>query len=132
MTKWQKERLTEQLKFFGAKKTKFISVYAKKPRIVCRAKVKQVSSNRFIRESIGFDNKEIQLAALYNQQRQMGIHNSSLGYSQMAAMNHAHTTINNANMCASNAAMSQASHGLGGACGVGALIGMGGYGVNRQ
>jgi len=38
MTRWQKERLTEQLKFFGAKKTKFISVYARKPRILCKAK----------------------------------------------------------------------------------------------
>ncbi|HHZ69296.1 MAG TPA: hypothetical protein EYN54_03225 [Methylococcaceae bacterium] len=42
MTNWEKERLTEQLKFFGAKKTKFISCYAKKPRV--RIKVKDSNS----------------------------------------------------------------------------------------
>jgi hypothetical protein len=30
---YKKQRLAEQLKFFGAKKTKFISCYAKKPRV---------------------------------------------------------------------------------------------------
>ncbi len=38
----KKEALQEQLKFFGAKKQKFISVYAKKPRI--RVEVKERES----------------------------------------------------------------------------------------
>lgn len=34
MNNWfEKKRLSEQLKFFGAKKTKFVSCYASKPRI---------------------------------------------------------------------------------------------------
>ena len=33
---YEKERLNEQLKFFDAKKTKFISIYAKKPRILMK------------------------------------------------------------------------------------------------
>ena len=36
-----KQSLAEQLKFFGAKKQGFISVYAKKPRILCKAKVER-------------------------------------------------------------------------------------------
>jgi hypothetical protein len=43
MIGWQwkkKEALAEQLKFFGAKKQRFISVYASKPRILVKVKVK--------------------------------------------------------------------------------------------
>ena len=36
-----KQSLAEQLKFFGAKKQGFISAYAKKPRILCKAKVER-------------------------------------------------------------------------------------------
>ena len=37
---WKKKiALAEQLKFFGASKVDFISVYAKKPRILCKVKV---------------------------------------------------------------------------------------------
>lgn len=40
MFEWHKKsKLAEQLKFFGAKKQGFISVYAKKPRIRVKAKV---------------------------------------------------------------------------------------------
>lgn len=35
----RKERLQEQLKFFGAKKTRFISCYAKKPRVRVLTKI---------------------------------------------------------------------------------------------
>ncbi len=48
MNDWQwkkKESLSEQLKFFGAKKQKFISVYAKKPRIRVEVKTKPDESN---------------------------------------------------------------------------------------
>lgn len=38
----KKSKLTEQLKFFGAKKQGFISVYAKKPRILVKPEVKGV------------------------------------------------------------------------------------------
>ena len=42
---WKKKiALAEQLKFFGASKVDFISVYAKKPRILCKVKV---NSNHF-------------------------------------------------------------------------------------
>lgn len=76
MTNWEKERLAEQLKFFGAKKTKFISVYAKKPRIVCKAKVTstpmQYGSERY-------------LGNLYQDQLNRGIQNSQFGFLQMSA-----------------------------------------------
>tara|TARA_R110000782_G_scaffold250941_1_gene338433 strand:+ start:219 stop:578 length:360 start_codon:yes stop_codon:yes gene_type:complete len=40
MFEWHKKsKLAEQLKFFGAKKQGFISVYAKKPRILVKPKV---------------------------------------------------------------------------------------------
>lgn len=34
--KYKKQRLKEQLEFFAAKKTKFVSVYAKKPKILIK------------------------------------------------------------------------------------------------
>ena len=77
MTRWRKERLAEQLKFFGAKKTEFISVYAKKPRILCKAKVKQLVSAS---HAAG----QAQLSALYQTQINKGIERSALGFNQMA------------------------------------------------
>lgn len=69
MTNWEKERLAEQLKFFGAKKTKFISVYAKKPRIVCKVKVKSSALSDAI-QARHYGNRQI--AALYQSQLQGG------------------------------------------------------------
>lgn len=96
MNNWQwkkKATLAEQLKFFGAKKQKFISVYAKKPRIL--VKVKESADEALLR--IGKEqqaerassrsaeiNRESQLASLYQQQIQMGTQRSSVGCSQMA------------------------------------------------
>ena len=77
MTKWKKERLTEQLKFFGAKKTEFISVYAKKPRIRYKVKVKQVVSASYAAEQEG-------LSALYQAQINRGVERSLFGFNQMA------------------------------------------------
>lgn len=77
MTRWRKERLAEQLKFFGAKKTEFISVYAKKPRILCKAKAKQLVSAS---HAAG----QAQLSALYQTQINRGIERSTLGFNQMA------------------------------------------------
>ena len=77
MTRWKKERLAEQLKFFGAKKTEFISVYAKKPRIRYKAKVKQVVSASYTAEQAG-------LSALYQAQTNRGIEMRALGFNQMA------------------------------------------------
>ena len=120
MNNWEKERLAEQLKFFGAKKTKFISVYAKKPRIVCKAKVTstpmQYGSERY-------------LGNLYQDQLNRGVQNSQFGFLQMSAARDAHLQ-----------AMSQTANlGLSGlmgigqaAKGVGGLCGIGGLGVHRQ
>ena len=89
MNNWhKKKRLTEQLKFFGAKKLKFISCYAKKPRIVM--KVKTVTAlNPATRLA-----QQRQLSALHSQQLGMGIFGSSLGLQQMASMNTAQASIN--------------------------------------
>lgn len=77
MTRWKKERLAEQLKFFGAKKTKFISVYAKKPRILCKDESKQaVSAPGAARQA--------QLSWLYQAQVNRGIERGLLGFNQMA------------------------------------------------
>ena len=86
---WQwkkKEALSEQLKFFGAKKQGFVSVYAKKPRILCKVKSKGAvalgglagASNR-----IGND-VDRHMSALYQCQMMQGIQNSVQGYSQLA------------------------------------------------
>ena len=77
MARWKKERLAEQLKFFGAKKTEFISVYAKKPRILCKAKAKQLVS-------ASHADGQAQLSTLYQTQINRGIERSAFGFSQMA------------------------------------------------
>lgn len=76
MTRWKKERLAEQLKFFGAKKTEFISVYAKKPRILCKAKAKQL---------VGASHTagQTRLSTLYQTQINRGIERSAFGFNQM-------------------------------------------------
>lgn len=57
-----KDKLKEQLKFFKAKKQKFISVYAKKPRI--RVKVKRDEYNNLID---AYEHQKLQqVAALAN------------------------------------------------------------------
>tara|TARA_R110000764_G_scaffold210378_1_gene296307 strand:- start:40 stop:333 length:294 start_codon:yes stop_codon:yes gene_type:complete len=78
MTRWKKERLAEQLKFFGAKKTEFISVYAKKPRILCKAKAKQLVSAS---HATGQATRQAQLSALYQINR--GIERGAFGFNQM-------------------------------------------------
>ena len=90
MTNWEKERLTEQLKLFGAKKTKFISVYAKKPR------VRMVNAEIAIYKS-HFTGRQKAIAAqavadargmdLYQQQAQLGMLGSALGLNQMQQLN---------------------------------------------
>ena len=77
MTKWKKERLAEQLKFFGAKKTEFISVYAKKPRILCKAKAKQLVSAS---HAAG----QAKLSALYQTQINKNVERSAFRCYQMA------------------------------------------------
>lgn len=81
----KQSRQVMQFKFFGYKPKRFISCYAKKPRIVIR--VKKVIA--YIDPAIRIE-KDRQLAALFNQQRQSGIQYTNLGYQQMAAMNMAH------------------------------------------
>lgn len=59
MIDWQwkkKDALAEQLKFFGAKKQKFISVYAKKPRILIKVKDDRIhiDLNKIRREQIEY------------------------------------------------------------------------------
>lgn len=74
---WKKrERLTEQLKFFGAKKQQFISIYAKKPRILMRNKI-ETGDPRV--DALRQD----RMVALYHHQLMRGMQSSSLGCSQM-------------------------------------------------
>ena len=98
---WKKRaELVKQLEFFGVKKLTFISEYAKKPRILIKAKAEagydaeryrfgwddprgedeRLRGEAFIKENI----KRARLSALYGQQQAMGMQNSTLGYSQMA------------------------------------------------
>jgi hypothetical protein len=86
MTRWQKERLQKQLEFFGAKKQKFISSYAKKPRI--RMPSTKAADDMLL--SIGRKQAIARQAvtnarsmALYQQQTQLGIQNSINGIYQM-------------------------------------------------
>ena len=72
----KKERLSEQLQFFKAKKTKFISVYAKKPRILI---------NQSTPKMRGYNKSPDALEALYQSQMMRGIQNSALGCVQMSA-----------------------------------------------
>ena len=74
----KESRRDTQFKFFGYNPKRFISVYAKKPRV--RVKVKE-------EYKVGIDlNKWRAESALYDQHRQMGIQNSSMGFNRMAAM----------------------------------------------
>ena len=85
--KWKKKlALAEQLEFFGAKKKGFVSVYAKKPRILCKVKLPVANSDRLTREPIQFNDKKRQMAALYQQQRQLGMQSAFVGYDQLAAV----------------------------------------------
>ncbi len=127
MTRWQKERLTEQLKFFGAKKTKFISCYAKKPRIVCRVKLDLPNVDASARDNGNYARE--QLSLLYGEQLGRGVQNSALGFNQMAVAQQAQQMGLHPN---SLIGTGQSNHGLGGACGIGGLIGMGGYGAIMQ
>lgn len=83
MSNWRWKRkalLAEQLKFFGAKKQKFISVYAKKPRILCKVKAKARSNAAFQHQ---------QLSEMYQQQMNRGLQGSAYGYNQMVALQQA-------------------------------------------
>lgn len=71
----ESEERTKQLKFFGAKKTSFISIYAKKPRV-------RISCN--IKSDTPTTTRHDALLSLYNAQMQAGIERSSAGYNQMA------------------------------------------------
>ena len=79
-------RLNCQLKFFGFKPKRFISSYAKKPRIICKVKSKGVAS---LGGLAGASNKigndvDRQMSALYQHQMMQGIQNSAQGYGQLA------------------------------------------------
>jgi len=88
--RWNKERLAEQLKFFGAKKLGFISCYAKKPRILMTNTKKADDMLLSIGRKQAISRQAVVDAgrmALYQQQTQMGMQNSQMGYMQMANMN---------------------------------------------
>jgi hypothetical protein len=113
MTRWEKERLAEQLKFFGAKKTEFISVYAKKPRILCKAKAKQLVS-------ASYTAGQAQLSALYQTQINKGIERRLFGCNQMALAQRAMS-----NQLGYAQAIGMQNHGLSG--GLGGIFGAGSY-----
>ena len=102
MNDWQwkkRAELVKQLEFFGVKKLTFISEYAKKPRVLIKAKAEagydaeryrfgwddprgedeRLRGEDFIKENI----RNSRLSALYGQQQAAGIQNSQLGYGQM-------------------------------------------------
>lgn len=76
-------RLKLQCKFFGFKPKRFISVYAKKPRILVKVKSETIKLTNIMSAQSRLDySNQLQLTTLYNQQRQMGIQNSSIAYQQ--------------------------------------------------
>ena len=77
-------RRDEQFKFFGYKPKRFISVYAKKPRIVYRAKVKQSASSAAMQAGICAARQSQAYAALYKNQLNRGMQGSVFGFNQMA------------------------------------------------
>lgn len=104
--RWKKRQLlVSQLEFFGCKKINFISEYAKKPRILMVNKA-EVLTFPLVRELVGVN----QLSALYQEQCNRGMQNSSRGYEQMAMTS----------MAANGMGQAQFAGGLGG---LGGLVG---------
>lgn len=77
MKNWQQKRkadlLEKQLIFFGAKKQRFISTYAKKPRIIMQAKVKLAPPSLASEMA-----RRMQGSALYQHQLTAGMQNSHM------------------------------------------------------
>ena len=101
MNDWQwkkRAELVKQLKHFGVKKLTFISEYAKKPRILIKAKAETGYDDEryifgwddpredFIKQNIKASEvaRQAQASALYQTQLDRGIQGSVLGYHQMA------------------------------------------------
>ena len=83
MNSWQwkkKAALSEQLKFFGAKKQRFVSVYAKKPRIRIKVNRKPRTSG-----AVSFSVQAEQLSSLYQRQSQLGCIRNGIGSNDIAA-----------------------------------------------
>jgi len=79
MNNWhEKKRLADQLEFFNHKPKRFISCYARKPRILI--KVKSIAT---LNPATNLD-RERQLSALYQSQLDRGIQRGAQGYQQMA------------------------------------------------
>lgn len=109
----KESRRDAQFKFFGYKPKRFISVYARKPRVRVKVKEKQANSDRFIRESTGLD------AAL-----QSGIHRYGLDYirsAQFAGQQAAQAQMVGMNMAAQAQTNAYNQMQLGGFCGGGGL-----------
>jgi hypothetical protein len=75
--------LLKQLKFFKAKRQKFISCYAGKPRIRISAAVKVA------RGSVDMRSRYDAMVALHQDQLNMGMSRTSIGYQQMNAAQNA-------------------------------------------
>ena len=94
---WKKKiALAEQLKFFGASKVDFISVYAKKPRVLCKAKDKPKEQSEFLQGGPVLNARlaDARESALYQQQMTLGIQNSARGFIQMAGLQQANAQMN--------------------------------------
>ena len=75
MNDWQwkkRQLLVSQLEFFGCKKIKFISEYAKKPRVCIKEKAPKAVSN------------DCTLGDIYQQQMLTGLNRSAQGFNQIA------------------------------------------------
>lgn len=83
----KESRRDAQFKFFGYKPKRFISVYARKPRVRVKIKVKHDNSRV---TNVNYNDSRTayidrQMAALYQQQMQMGNQQSAMAYGQGAA-----------------------------------------------
>lgn len=89
-SRWNKERLLEQLKFFGAKKQKFISCYAKKPRVLCKAQVtvpRLSAASAARKASLHGLAQQNALRGLHQDPLNGGMQNSCYGYNSLANAN---------------------------------------------
>lgn len=120
MNNWyEKKRLADQLKFFNYKPKRFISCYAKKPRI--SMKVEVIVKDKFWKhiEMLQRTNNIERLSRneLYRDQLNRGTQHTSLGYQQMVLTNMSAQQSQFGFLCGQGGGL--AGLGLGGCLGLG-------------
>lgn len=81
---YKKKRLQEQLKFFGAKKTRFISCYAKKPRVRVKLKPKFKPSQTNQLQELANMQANLSMATGFKNSQMGALQGSASSQSQLA------------------------------------------------